>query len=626
MKFTPFILFLILIFVLIISIVFSRFFPLWKGSSNQEGMIDYGNTLEPLQYTESTSIPQYSDSQQLLKVYDSIFYDTNNSNVIVVDGKLRGCVAGNLIETITVIPPDGLTNYKIYNTSNRDSPESKYTFSNKNTSWKYITNDDQKINNDKYYMFYIAKNRERFMHIIKTPNISTTPIVINNVCSFYHNKNGEVKERVDYTQNEKKATINISTSDVSATSNDRTFIKLPEYDKNNNVYQLKSNVFFDVRNGNLIVKDTKIKVYNRSQQYITGKDISTTIPTATSFSSWMVNDTIDKEEKSRGNIILYMANGQNTVIVILSLINQTISIDNNIYKFNSGGIDTGISSSGSGGSSGTDGSTDVNSDINKWLAYWTVVAGGDKYSDDYLLKTQVVPPVCPSCPSCPNNGTCTNCGGQGGSGTLSGSGTSVAGTGAGSRTGPNNLTVSAGGSSAYATTANPDTLGGATTIQTMEVTKGLENIAGTGANVIEKTVDTAGNIVEKTGSGAVGLLKDTGSGASNLITSGASGAAGLLRDTVSGAVGLAKDTVSGAIGLAKEAGSGVTNVLSGGGRSGQSAGYSSGQSAGYGSRQSAGYGSGQSQGLIDPYSYSGALVSKPSNFIPVTTDFSAFGK
>ena len=44
---------------------------------------------------------------------------------------------------------------------------------------------------------------------------------------------------------------------------------------------------------------------------------------------------------------------------------------------------------------------------------------GDFNLNDYILKTQIVPPVCPTCPACNNcSGTCTNCGGNGGSGTL----------------------------------------------------------------------------------------------------------------------------------------------------------------------------------------------------------------
>lgn len=42
--------------------------------------------------------------------------------------------------------------------------------------------------------------------------------------------------------------------------------------------------------------------------------------------------------------------------------------------------------------------------------------GGNHVSSDYLLKTQIVPPVCPMCPMCPDNVTCNNCGGQGGAG------------------------------------------------------------------------------------------------------------------------------------------------------------------------------------------------------------------
>ena len=49
----------------------------------------------------------------------------------------------------------------------------------------------------------------------------------------------------------------------------------------------------------------------------------------------------------------------------------------------------------------------------------------DITSEDYILKTQIVPPVCPSCPSCPKEVTCTNCGGQGGSGTMGADGKSL---------------------------------------------------------------------------------------------------------------------------------------------------------------------------------------------------------
>jgi hypothetical protein len=43
----------------------------------------------------------------------------------------------------------------------------------------------------------------------------------------------------------------------------------------------------------------------------------------------------------------------------------------------------------------------------------------DIFSDDYFLKSEIVPPVCPQCPNCPssNTGVCSSCGGCGGNGT-----------------------------------------------------------------------------------------------------------------------------------------------------------------------------------------------------------------
>ena len=45
-----------------------------------------------------------------------------------------------------------------------------------------------------------------------------------------------------------------------------------------------------------------------------------------------------------------------------------------------------------------------------------LVNGVKHYSTDFLLKTQVIPPICPACPTMTNNATCSNCGGNGGSG------------------------------------------------------------------------------------------------------------------------------------------------------------------------------------------------------------------
>ena len=414
----------------------------------------------------------------------------------------------------------------------------------------------------------------------------------------------------------------------------------------NNVYQINSRLFFDIRNGNLIIKSGRItKVYKRDGIELTMpfKDLPKKIPTTSSFTSWIKNNEI-----IGGSLVLYMGIAEKTLIAIIKLEGSgNISIEK-VVSFNKNGIDNRTSWSNDKASDSaitSDGTSHYDSEYKKWLAYWNSVANSEvPLSEDYILKTQVVPPVCPSCPSCPSSGICTNCGGKGGSGTLNGDGSTVTG-GVVPLSGnavPSNLTIS--GPGLYGTTANPETLGGATTIQTLGVVKGAENITSSAIGGVGNVVDTAGNIITSTGSGTVDVLKSAGSGASNLLTSGASGAAGLARETVGGAVGLAKETVGGAVGLAKEtvggaiglvkdAGSGIASVFSRNtGSAQQSQGYQSGQplvsGAQYGQQGgvSATTTSGASKSVIDPYSYNGALVSKPSNYIPVTADFSAFAK
>jgi hypothetical protein len=442
----------------------------------------------------------------------------------------------------------------------------------------------------------------------------------------------------------------MSVSQISNTSKDGSYLLVTDYDPSNNVYQINSRLFFDIRNSNVIIKsEGSIKVYKRDGTELTSPyNISSTIPTTTSFTSWIKYNEID-----RGNYVLYMAIADKTIIAVIqmdSALNITI---NSVTSFNKTGKDDRSSWSSTTTTDDTSAKTQTNdytSEYAKWVAYWNaVVKSGSQYSDDYILKTQVVPPVCPTCPNCPNSGTCTNCGGRGGSGTLGGDGSTISGGGSGGGGGgggglPSNLTLS--GHGGYATSANPDTLGGATTIQTMEFIKGTENLAKTAAGSLGNVVNTAGDIVKGAGTGTADILKSTGSGASNLLSSGASGVsgfvkdaasgiAGFTKDAVGGAVGLAKDTVGGAIDLAKDAGSGVASVFSrnsGSGGQTQSSAYGvynpqTGQTTSsppqYGQQQGS---LGNTKSAIDPYSYNGALVSKPSNFIPVTADFSAFGK
>ena len=207
------------------------------------------------------------------------------------------------------------------------------------------------------------------------------------------------------------------------------------------------------------------------------------------------------------------------------------------------------------------------SEYYKWYWYWKKTGAGTM-TDDYMLKTQIVPPVCPTCPSA----TCA------GSGAVPG--------------------AAAGGEKPIS--------------DAIKTTTDLLKSFGSGAKDV--------------GLGTVGLAKDAAKGTVGLAKETVGGTIGLAKDAVGGTIGLAKDTAGGAIGLTKDTIQGTVNMARGSGNGGSSQSWPGRNQMSGGGDYS--YESNSKQaGPMDPYTYNGALKQKAtSNFMPVTADFSAFSR
>ena len=146
-------------------------------------------------------------------------------------------------------------------------------------------------------------------------------------------------------------------------------------------------------------------------------------------------------------------------------------------------------------------------------------------------------------------------------------------------------------------------------------------------NLADKTLTTGDSLVRDTASGASGLAKDTVSGATGLAKETVSGASGLAKETVSGATGLAKETVSGASSLLRDFGSGVKDVLT----MDRKQNNSGNKQAIPQQRSTTGNGT-MPMALGTNTQYSGAssvrqsVVESKANYMPITADFSAFGR
>ena len=623
MKLTPFILFLILLFVLVISIVFSRFLPL---INSKEGFISFKKDTNSLNYVY---IPQYSSqtstsNSTVVKLYDNLFFDTKNANIIEVNGSafvgntssFSSSTNGNVdslgvsITGIYVVKRDGNKNTDPYTTLlssdnkviAKDTEESKIsTIPSNYQSWVYNT---LSTNTDKYQLFYISWNKDTYVHVIKLSAPTT------NIASFMFGTNNIMKQHI-YTQD---TNISLGNYTQDNDQNNNKKIKISNYA--NELYQVSKNVKFDCSSGNLIITDetntsTNYKLYNRNGELLSVNP--TTLPTIvpnSDFTPFIVTDSISSTGK---NMVLYLPDGQNTVIALIYMDPTTnVFKFGNIVRFSSTGLDNNVTTSTNNVIVSTD---NVNSDYYKWLAYWNTSVANNQGNymnekidfNDYMLKTQIVPPVCPTCPSCPSStnscsgGVCTNCGGQGGSGTK----------------------------------INNENLG---------IADATANIAQTGGNVINNTVDNitdlgigAEVLAAGAGIGAYNLLSNAGGGATDLVKSAGGGATDLVKSAGGGATDLVKSAGSGILSLGKDQQGGYNSGYAANGYRGSGAGYNTGVGAGAGYNTGVGAGAGYNTGVgagtsagagtgADYYSYYGALPNKQSNFIPVTADFSSFSK
>ena len=596
--------FLLLLIVLVISITFGN-------TLNLEGFITFGysnNTMDDMQ------IPQYS-SAYVNKLYDNIFYDPKNGNLIEVDGVTYGnTISGNTVSSLYVTPRTNPNQTFQYNVSDvTTSTVDLSTTTSTATSFSSFMYPTQSTNTDKYSVFYIPFGSDTLVHIID----NTTKI---NVGSFGY-INGSMSQNILSSS----STIGLGTYLSDTDTNNDKMIQETYYDTNNKVYQISKYVRYDISNARLVVKNSAtsndLTIYDRfgtsTNVSSSGYNNAQNGVSSVSLHSWVATDSLANQ------MILYLGFGTKTVIALIKYTNQFELVNirrfdgNGVYNSNGSLLSTSALLSGntlsnftSNTSSTTSTSTSTSattntkldvsgndlSDFFKLYSYWKSNPNTE-FSQDYILKSSIVPPVCPSCPSCPSasnqNTVCTNCGGQGGSGTLSSNGN---------------------------TTLKIDTR--------TNIPGAVASLGGTVGDVANKALDTTGDVVDEAGN----LVKGAVTGTVGLAKGAVTGTVGLAKEAVSGTVGLAKEAVSGTVGLLKDAGSGVKDVLtshpakinSGASTTATGTTTADNQTQPYGGKA---YGSSSYGGSgATNYNYYGALPSKSSNYIPVTADFSAFGK
>jgi hypothetical protein len=622
-KLTPFILFLLILVVLVISIIFGNWF------SRKEGFISFAGNKRSL---EKVSIPHYSTSKPVYKLDDNLFFDYTNGNLIELDAAaLSGTTydsTGVTIKNVLITSRNsGQTSVIAVDPAKPvDTELSKIRTVTKGK--KYLKYPSQCKTTTQTYTIYTAWDDNTYISLFTKSTADVWSLTKN----FYIDGAGAASAANPAATGNAFITGSVDDTD----DNDDQMVIDELYSKTNKVYQLSKFVKFDPANGNLIIiENGAATIYDRNKTKIANTNLATSVPKV-GFAPWNVLDNAGQK------IVLYLANGQNTLVTLVEYSDNSKAALNlvNQKRFTQNGLDSDsvsrtTGSSVTSGSSSNKGSLDASgnklsagqtdsliSEYFKWYWYWKSSASSTDNNNDYILKTQIVPPVCPSCPGCAAStggaASCTNCGGQGGSGTLTATGQSIFDA-SGNATSCDKLPLTA---VVYDSNKKPLTCASFKTgvAASAAAAPGPSNASG------------ASNATAAAAVGAT--LKDGASGVGGVINNAVNTVGGVATNVVGEVGNVAGDIVTTAGSIVNTAANNVTGLLKPSGQPGVSASASADPRT-VGTDQSSTKQSGvqrnsyfgtQNQ-TVDQYSYNGQLPTKSaSNYIPVTADFSAFGK
>lgn len=637
-KLSPLILFLIILFILVISVVFCKYLPIYP-SKTKEGLISFNYSKNP---DENAILPQYSLTNEINKIHDSIFFDQNNGNIIMLFGnEFEGQDSsideiGNSLNQMLVISRDG-NNFSVYDLDNSNTSEEIMPVVDENflsagvlsiySSWSF----PNQHSDETYQLFYIPWGNATFIHVVDILNnkLISTQLYDADKKHFSHFYVPPISYPVGKTY-----------TDVL----NNKFVDDPCYNGTRGMlYKVGDFVGFDTQTGNLLIQ--KGSGASQTTDIYSGALDSNGLPvllqTASDSSPYTPNNSLELDKRDfkpiaivsekESAIVIYMQYLNTTLISLLSIDpdNSDLLLFKNSVRFNPntvGGVDSDTNNSSilKGGYainnieySYDDTNYDYNYDYNYdstnynydynydgtnydynydytnydynyddtkyenvdlkdsenppsldsiisdyYKKYWDNSYQSGKYSDDFLLKTQIVPPICPGCPNCPSSTACTNCGGNGGSGILDNSGSSL---------------------------ASRD-LGIGNTVEEVveDVSELAGNVVGTAGNLAEKIVDETSGLLHSAGSGLKHAVDDLSRGGYH---NGYGGPSKYSRNE-------STNTQD-----ATESGTNPAIIP-----------YSSYSNYTLPSA------------VIDPYSYQGALSSKGGNPLPITSDFSRFGR
>ena len=415
--------FLTILFILVLSIIIINFFNTTQDIK-KETFVNYTNTDS---YLDSMIIPQYSSKNVVTPITNNMFFDASNGNVIAINlfsTQQKYIQNDHYYNQFIIIDRNG--NYNLFNSTpstNSNVPIMPTTITSSYKSWTFPNNmnNEQKEFMLNCQIIYIPSGNDTYIQIIYNEDINRNKISDFNICYFF-GYGGAREVYMNENCNNKFDNLNYANNVIDNNPKNNDYQSDDFYDPNKlgKVYQMTNFVNFDGHSGNLIVKqfisgNLREIVYNRlngnmpgnnntynMSQQILNLDIK--IPKNNSLNSWSILDS------EGNNVVTYIGIANDTVICISQ---KDPNDTNNVFfrlvdvkRFDAFGevIDGTNQNKNPDKNCSNTGSGDY------WKGYWNAyyqnipttsqptTSPPQNKSNDYILKTQIVPPVYPYFP------------------------------------------------------------------------------------------------------------------------------------------------------------------------------------------------------------------------------------
>jgi hypothetical protein len=395
LRFTSFSIFFLLLLVLLISVWFAQYLPL-------EGFIGYHQNVAGL---TSVTVPPYTNTRNITKLYDSLYYDSQTGSVLELFGQGGDTAStdttGASLTNMVLMPRDtpDVIQYNVVtgHTFSQNVVEPHYIqspLSSVNLSWIFPSVSSAATLPYNYQVAYFAWKTETVLFIydiLQSKPVGVLPFLLNSSTKL-------ITTGLNFTPAYQTDTDPHNGSYINV---------MPQYAAHlsqfgaaaapvTQLYQIAANIWFDTANGVLIVSKPDVSdVVVETGASFTLNKAANTVSTC-----YFTMDTVGH------NVIMMvpMSNKRTMVCVMYQEPqpmgctqagncphNQAILSIRKVVRF-----DPALPG-------GVDGETKQGVTTPSPVAPVTT-PGPD--TNQYILKTQIVPPVCPACPAC--HATCPN--------------------------------------------------------------------------------------------------------------------------------------------------------------------------------------------------------------------------